>query len=46
MGWQKRDFYLGPHATQLFDTRGNAGTTAWLNGTRITGYPSPAMKSG
>ena len=36
MGWQARDFYLGPHRAALFDTRGNAGTTAWLNG-RVVG---------
>jgi hypothetical protein len=33
MGWKQRDFYLAeadvPH---LFDTNGNAGTTAWWNG--------------
>ncbi|GAA2996025.1 winged helix DNA-binding domain-containing protein [Actinokineospora diospyrosa] len=36
MGWRGRDFYLGTHRSQLFDTRGNAGTTAWVNG-RIVG---------
>ncbi|GLW90570.1 winged helix DNA-binding domain-containing protein [Actinokineospora globicatena] len=36
MGWQGRDFYLGRHRDQLFDTRGNAGTTAWVDG-RIVG---------
>ncbi len=36
MGWKERDFYLGPHAPALFDTNGNAGTTAWWNG-RIVG---------
>ncbi|MCY1144975.1 winged helix DNA-binding domain-containing protein [Actinoplanes sp. Pm04-4] len=35
MGWKGRDFYLGPHREQLFDTRGNAGTTAWLNGRAV-----------
>jgi hypothetical protein len=37
MGWKQRGFYLGdddvPH---LFDTNGNAGTTAWWLG-RIVG---------
>jgi hypothetical protein len=37
MGWKERGFYLGgddvPH---LFDTNGNAGTTAWWDG-RIVG---------
>ncbi len=36
MGWKQRDFYLGPHGPLLFDTAGNAGTTAWWNG-RIVG---------
>jgi hypothetical protein len=36
MGWKSRDFYLGPHAPHLFDSNGNAGTTAWWDG-RIVG---------
>jgi hypothetical protein len=36
MGWKERDFYLGPHAPQLFDSNGNAGTTAWWAG-RVVG---------
>ncbi|MBM7775002.1 hypothetical protein JOD54_005206 [Actinokineospora baliensis] len=36
MGWRGRDFYLGEHRQHLFDTRGNAGTTAWVDG-RIVG---------
>ena len=36
MGWKERDFYLGPHGPTLFDTNGNAGTTAWWDG-RIVG---------
>lgn len=36
MGWKERGFYLGPHGPQLFDTNGNAGTTAWWDG-RIVG---------
>lgn len=36
MGWKQRDFYLGPHGPDLFDTNGNAGTTAWWNG-RVVG---------
>ena len=35
MGWQGRDFYLGPHRARLFDTRGNAGTTAWVDGRAV-----------
>ncbi|GIM90907.1 winged helix DNA-binding domain-containing protein [Paractinoplanes toevensis] len=36
MGWQGRDFYLGPHRDPLFDRTGNAGTTAWVDG-RVVG---------
>ena len=37
MGWKQRDFYLDPEDTPyLFDTNGNAGSTAWWNG-RIVG---------
>ena len=36
MGWKERGFYLGPHAPDLFDRNGNAGTTAWLDG-RVVG---------
>lgn len=36
MGWRVRDFYLGRHREQLFDNRGNAGTTAWADG-RVVG---------
>ena len=37
MGWRSRAFYLDPaHVPYLFDTNGNAGTTAWWDG-RIVG---------
>jgi hypothetical protein len=36
MGWKERSFFLGPHAPALFDTNGNAGTTAWWDG-RVVG---------
>lgn len=37
MGWKERGFYLDPDdRPYLFDTNGNAGTTAWWNG-RIVG---------
>jgi hypothetical protein len=36
MGWRQRGFYLGRHARSLFDTAGNAGTTAWADG-RVVG---------
>lgn len=36
MGWKGRAFYLGEHGPQLFDSAGNAGTTAWVDG-RVVG---------
>ena len=37
MGWRQRGFYLDPdHTPYLFDSNGNAGTTAWWDG-RIVG---------
>ncbi|MBJ7359638.1 winged helix DNA-binding domain-containing protein [Nocardioides sp.] len=36
MGWKERAFYLGDHGPHLFDTNGNAGTTAWWDG-RVVG---------
>jgi len=36
MGWKERAFYLGPHGPMLFDSNGNAGTTAWWDG-RVVG---------
>jgi hypothetical protein len=37
MGWKERGFYLAPEdVPHLFDTNGNAGTTAWWDG-RIVG---------
>ena len=37
MGWKSRDFYLDTaHVRYLFDSNGNAGTTAWWDG-RIVG---------
>ncbi|MCT7657997.1 winged helix DNA-binding domain-containing protein [Mycobacterium deserti] len=38
MGWRHREFYLGPHRSQLFDTRGNAGATAWVDGRVVGGW--------
>lgn len=38
MGWKERDFYLGPHAPLLFDTNGNAGPTAWVDGRVVGGW--------
>jgi hypothetical protein len=37
MGWKSRAFYLDPaHVPHLFDSNGNAGTTAWVDG-RVVG---------
>jgi hypothetical protein len=36
MGWKNRGFYLGAHGRAFFDSRGNAGTTVWVDG-RIVG---------
>jgi len=36
MGWAERSWYLGDHASALFDRNGNAGPTVWVNG-RICG---------
>lgn len=36
MGWKERRFYLGDHGPAIFDSNGNAGTTAWVDG-RVVG---------
>jgi Winged helix DNA-binding domain len=36
MGWFERDWYLGGHRHQVFDTNGNAGPTVWCDG-RVVG---------
>ncbi|CAN5799019.1 winged helix DNA-binding domain-containing protein [soil metagenome] len=36
MGWFERDWYLGGHRSQVFDTNGNAGPTVWCDG-RVVG---------
>jgi len=38
MGWKERDWYLGDHGPQLFDTNGNAGPTVWSDGRVIGGW--------
>jgi hypothetical protein len=38
MGWIDRPWYLGDYKTQLFDTAGNAGPTAWWNGRIVGGW--------
>jgi hypothetical protein len=36
MGWKDRAWYVGDHASELFDRNGNAGPTVWANG-RVVG---------
>ena len=38
MGWQERNWYLGPHRAQLFDAAGNAGPTIWWDGRTVGGW--------
>lgn len=38
MGWIGRDWYLGPHASALFDRTGNAGPTIWSDGRVVGGW--------
>ncbi|TQK27716.1 winged helix DNA-binding domain-containing protein [Arthrobacter sp. SLBN-53] len=38
MGWTERDWYLNDLRAQVFDTRGNAGPTAWVDGRVIGGW--------
>jgi len=38
MGWQARDWYLGPHKGRLFDSNGNAGPTIWVDGRIVGGW--------
>ena len=38
MGWKDRDWYVGPHAPELFDRSGNIGPTIWADGRIIGGW--------
>jgi DNA glycosylase AlkZ-like len=38
MGWRDRDWYLGAHRRQVFDSNGNAGPTVWWNGRIVGGW--------
>ena len=38
MGWKERNWYLGGHQQELFDTNGNAGPTVWSNGRIVGGW--------
>jgi len=38
MGWQDRDWFLGPHRELLFDRSGNIGPTIWWDGRIVGGW--------
>jgi hypothetical protein len=38
MGWIERDWYLGAHKAQIFDSTGNGGPTAWWDGRIVGGW--------
>jgi hypothetical protein len=38
MGWFERDWYLGGHRAQIFDSTGNGGMTAWWDGRIVGGW--------
>jgi hypothetical protein len=38
MGWQGREWYLGPHKERLFDRNGNIGPTLWWDGRIVGGW--------
>ncbi len=38
MGWQRREWFLGEHASRLFDRNGNAGPTLWWDGRIVGGW--------
>ena len=42
MGWYDRDWYLGGHRAQVFDTTGNGGPTAWWDGRIVGGWGQDA----
>ncbi len=42
MGWRGRSWYLGDHATTLFDRNGNAGPTVWADGRVVGGWAQRA----
>ncbi|BBZ28991.1 hypothetical protein MMAD_32860 [Mycolicibacterium madagascariense] len=42
MGWQHRDWYLGPHRAHVFDRNGNGGPTAWCDGRIVGGWTQDA----
>ncbi|MET9519754.1 winged helix DNA-binding domain-containing protein [Streptomyces sp. NPDC002994] len=42
MGWHERDWYLGEHASRLFDRAGNIGPSVWWNGRIVGGWAQDA----
>jgi hypothetical protein len=42
MGWQARDWFLGPHGPSLFDRTGNIGPTVWWEGRIVGGWAQRA----
>ena len=44
MGWQGRDWYLGPHRGDVFDRNGNAGPTVWCDGRVVGGWRHPRAR--
>ena len=42
MGWQSRDWFLGPHGPALFDRNGNIGPTVWWDGRIVGGWAQRA----
>jgi Winged helix DNA-binding domain len=42
MGWQSREWFLGPHAPMLFDRTGNIGPTVWWDGRIVGGWAQRA----
>ncbi|WP_410589174.1 winged helix DNA-binding domain-containing protein [Amycolatopsis sp. lyj-23] len=42
MGWQERDWFLGPHRAPLFDRSGNIGPTVWASGRVVGGWAQRA----
>ena len=38
MGWQRREWFLGEHASRLFDRTGNVGPTLWSDGRIVGGW--------
>jgi hypothetical protein len=42
MGWTERDWYLGAHRPELFDSNGNGGNTVWWDGRIVGGWSQSA----